>query len=61
MFEYLPVLRNPLHRLVRIACIDSSGPQERQCCMFNNANGRLTDYKSYRLVGLMCPDNMLLH
>jgi hypothetical protein len=29
--------------------------------VFNNANGRLTDYKSYRLVGLICPDNMLLH
>jgi hypothetical protein len=29
--------------------------------LFCNANGRLTDYKSYRLVGLICPDSMLLH
>jgi hypothetical protein len=29
--------------------------------LLDNANGRLTDYKSYRLVGLICPDNMLLH
>jgi hypothetical protein len=26
-----------------------------------NANGRLTDYKSYILVGLICPDSILLH
>jgi hypothetical protein len=29
--------------------------------VFDNATGRLTDYKRYRLVGLICPDNMLLH
>jgi hypothetical protein len=29
--------------------------------LFGNANGRLTDYKSYRLVGRICPDNILLH
>jgi hypothetical protein len=29
--------------------------------VFDNANGLLTDYKSYRLVGLICPDNMLFH
>jgi hypothetical protein len=28
--------------------------------VFDNAIGRLTDYKSYRLEGLICPDNMLL-
>jgi isoamylase len=28
--------------------------------VFGNANGCLTDCKSYRLVGLICPDNMLL-
>jgi hypothetical protein len=28
--------------------------------VYDYANGLLTDYKSYRLVGLVCPDNTLL-
>jgi hypothetical protein len=35
---------------------------ERTFCMCSeNANGHLTGYKSYRLVGLICPNNILPH